>query len=192
MSRTFISNDCLAYFMYKKIREEYESPFIGSLFENDAQYLKFCQNFDRYIAMEPVFAKPLMPVTYMDYKEIPIMFLGDIEIHWPHESNGEAFLLEKYKRRLERLHDPLFIWSDMQMYNKHHVEGRDVLREEFRRIPNSIFVAKDDIEAHKDKSLDSRNKDDYFSVPAWLDYNAMANHVLGRDHGHVDFTDKDI
>lgn len=193
MNRTFITNDCLAYFMYNKTREEYDSPLIGSLFEDDFQYVKFCRNFKKYIAMEPVFGEAKMPVTVMDYKSFPIMFLGDIEIHWPHESQGAGVLMEKFNRRLKRMKDPLFIWSDMQIYNRHHEAQRQMLIQGFKKVPGHVFVKKDDIEIHRDKSIGDRDKvDSHFSVPTWLDYNVMADHVLGRVHEYINFSDKKI
>ena len=180
---TFITNDCLAYFMYQKAGMSYASPFIGSLFESDEQYVKFCQNFNEYIKMEPVFGEPKMPVTIATYKDAPVMFLGDIEIHWPHEKKGKDYLLSKYKLRLERIEKPVFIWSDMQRYNV----GNDHLKENFKKINSSLFVEKNDIEIHQDKSMDDRNDPEvYVGVPGtfrvlrWLDYNVMAAHVLKR------------
>lgn len=179
---TFITNDCLAYFLYNKAGDSYQSPFIGSLFEDDAQYVKFCKHFDEYIRMEPVFGEPKLPLAIRTYKNAPTTFLGDIEIHWPHEKGGKEKLLEKYQRRLERISDPIFIWSDMQTYNEGHS-----LKEEFMQIPGSLFIHKDDIELHRDKLMEDRNPGGVsggvvskFQVLKWLDFNIMASHVLER------------
>lgn len=178
MNRTLITNDCLAYFIYQKIGEEYLSPFIGSLFEDDKQYVKFCKYYKDYIKMIPVFGKAKLPVTKMDYQEFPIMFLGDIEIHWPHENNGPEFLMEKFNRRLARVTDPLFIWSDMQVYNVHEQADLEQQKSIFRDISVNLFVNKDDIEVHRSQSMDDRNGDGYLRCVKWLDYNLMADHVL--------------
>lgn len=173
---TFITNDCLATFIYKKLNQQYESPFMSSLFESDLQYLKFCQNFAKYMAMTPKIKKPKLPVTVMDITEVPAMFLGDIEIHWPHHE-GKS-LLETFERRAKRMNNIKFIWSDMQIFNTHSPEDRRKLIREFKKIPNSIFVNKDDIEAHRDKSIDDRSNNNFMNVPKWLDYNIMAEHII--------------
>lgn len=176
---TLITNDCLATFIYKKLNQQYESPFMSSLFESDEQYLKFCQNFAKYIKKKPRIGKPKLPVTVMDITDVPVMFLGDIEIHWPHhEGNKGDGLLATYQRRKKRINNVKFIWSDMQIFNTHSQKDRRKLIREFKKIPNSIFVNKDDIEAHKDKSIDDRTNDNFMNVPKWLDYDIMAEHII--------------
>lgn len=44
--KSYITNDCLAAFIYQKLSTEYGAPLIGSLFGSDEQYVKFCKNFD--------------------------------------------------------------------------------------------------------------------------------------------------
>lgn len=177
--------------MYLKSGEQYASPFIGSLFESDEQYAKFCENFATYLNMEPVFAQEKMIQSISTYPDAPVMFLGDIEIHWPHEKHGVAGLLEKYLRRRERVKDPIFVWSDMQAYNN---ASSDLIGR-FKRIPGSLFTHKDDIETHRDKSLHDRNPPvvktgvaSGFTTVKWLDYNIMASHVLdklGKKHSDL-------
>ncbi len=168
---TYITNDCLALFIYKELNQQYESPLIGSLFESDLQYLKFCENFDHYINLTPRFGDPLLPVTEMDYKNVPVMFLDDIEIHFPHETDKDI-LLGKWNRRKERMTKPIFIWSDMQIFNKDYS-----LKEQFKKLPNSIYVNKDDIEEHKDKEF-VYSKEGYLNTVCWLDYPLMAKHII--------------
>ncbi len=175
---TLVTNDCLAYFIYKKQEIEYESPFISSLFEDDCQYLKFCQNYKKYIKKTPILGKPKLPVTVMNRDKVPVMFLGDVEIHWPH--NSEVDVIEKFKKRLERGGKPLFIWSDMQIFNKHTIKERKELIKQFKAIPNSIFIKKNDIEQHKAQSIKSRSSTNYMNVPTWLDYPLMADHIIKK------------
>jgi uncharacterized protein (DUF1919 family) len=177
MTKTFITNDCLAYFMYKKLGAEYQSPFIGSLFESDLQFLQFCKGYKEYMQIEPHFAPPFLPVTVMGNENAPVMFLGDIEIHWPHEKGTAEALLEKFKTRRARMEEPTFIWSDMQIFNEHSDEERAKMIAEFKALPNAIFVAKDDIEIHKAETL-KRQADKFFSPVKWLDYDVMATHLL--------------
>jgi len=180
---TYITNDCLAYFLYKKLKQEYHSPFIGSLFESDEQYLKFCLNYDDYINQEPRFDTPLLPMTKLDYDHTPVMFLGDIEIHWPHESKGVNHLLEKFNRRKQRLTKPLFVWSDMQMFNGFKPE----LKQQFQTL-NHIFVNKDDIPNFKDKSLEEVGPG-HLKIPKWFDYNALANFILNNTFEDIHLND---
>lgn len=186
MNQTLITNDCLAYFIYQRLKAEYASPFIGCIFEDDYQYLKFCQNYDEYIQIEPVIAEPKLLVTIMGQKIVPAMFLGDIEIHWPHEKDP-TILLDKYKRRFERITKPMFLWSDMQIYNAHTPEELQKLKSDFKKISNSMFIEKDDIEEHRDKSIEDLNRDRMGSlrIVKWLDYNVMASHVIGLLGGTI-------
>ncbi len=41
---TFILNNCLCSQLYRKMNREYDNPFIGSYFQLDEQFLKFCKN----------------------------------------------------------------------------------------------------------------------------------------------------
>lgn len=168
---TYVSNDCLAWFIYKNKNQEYESPFIGSLFESDEQYLKFCENYDYYIKLEPRFKEPELFYTVMNYEKPIAMFLGDIEIHWPHEENDEE-VLQNFKRRLGRVTAPVFLWSDMQMFNGY----REDFKQRFRQIPNARFLEHTEIEAFKDKSLDDIGTG-FLKIVKWFDYNILAKHI---------------
>lgn len=168
---TYVTNDCLAYFIYKNKNQEYESPFIGSLFESDEQYLKFCENYDKYIKLEPKFGKPKLYFTIMNYDQPIAMFLGDIEIHWPHEGSANEVYV-KFKRRLRRAINPVFIWSDMQMFNGY----REDFKQRFELIPDSRFIEKEDIADFKDKSLEDIGNG-FLKIVKWFDYNILAKHI---------------
>lgn len=162
---TYITNDCLAFFIYKKLNTNNLSPLIASLFESDEQYVKFCENFNEYIKMTPVFGEPKMKVKDLGRKNPPCMFLGDIEIHWVHEKNKED-VLEKWNRRIKRIESPKFYWSDDQMFNGYSEE----LKQRFMRIPNSVFIETKNIEGY---------------IPKSLDYNKLGDYVLGGDYPEI-------
>jgi uncharacterized protein (DUF1919 family) len=147
----YISNTCSNIKMYSY---PYNHPFIGSLFVNDEQYVRFCKNFNQYILKTPVFAEPDKDSVWAKqsgdvwYKhpsiEIPyvVMYLGNIEIHWVHEHDEEA-LLQKYKRRLQRYYDSepslIFLLSCSELLNDH---SDDTLVKDFLSIPTSYYITK--------------------------------------------------
>jgi uncharacterized protein (DUF1919 family) len=187
MSITYISNNCGNLSFFFKEKREYDHPFIGCLFVNDEQYIKFCINFDYYINLSPrigipnensVWAKQSGNKWYQ-HKEIippyPVIYLGDdndeIEIHFIHESSNIE-LLEKYNRRLERykLNKPniIFMLSCADLCNNHSNENRQKLIREFTSINNNILN-------HKTSIYLSRYKEDIsihpnvFHVELWND-----------------------
>lgn len=151
MNYSYISNSCSAIVLYRYFNKVYDQPFIGSLFVNDEQYVKFCENFDHYIKVEPRFGLPTCTSTwaqqnisgwYREYsvkKPYPVMYLDDIEIHWLHE-HSEQELLKKYKRRRDRLQTPFFFWSISEMFNDHTSHEQKELISRFNRVKNSIFL----------------------------------------------------
>lgn len=52
---SFITNNCIGSEICKKLNREYDNPFIGSYFQDDDQFLKFCSNFEHYINLKPEF-----------------------------------------------------------------------------------------------------------------------------------------
>jgi uncharacterized protein (DUF1919 family) len=154
---SYISNNCLAQSIYFKENREYDNPFIGSLFVNDKQYVKFCQNFNSYIKIEPKFDNPKPNSIWAQqnkniwYKHdeikppYPVMFLHDIEIHWIHELDT-ASLLAKYNRRIERFlytnPTPIFILSVSDLCNDHNIQEYDQLIKDFIEIPTSFYLTK--------------------------------------------------
>ena len=55
---SFVSNNCTGYLMFNKFKIKYNNPFIGSLFINDNDYIKFCNNINYYINFKPEFKAP--------------------------------------------------------------------------------------------------------------------------------------
>lgn len=142
---SFVSNNCLTVMLYREfLSRPYNTPFIGSYFQCDIQFVKFCKNYDYYIAQEPIFGEPILPfdttgpITPGSY---PTMFLGDIEISWIHETDIDT-CRRKYKRRLRRCAEqhatPFFVLGDSLLHQYH--SDRDSLIREFEAIPNSIYV----------------------------------------------------
>lgn len=166
---TYITNDCLAAFIYKKLGVSYQSPLIGMLFPNDKQYVKFCKNFDHYIKVEPTFGEAKFPIKYMGgHKTPPIMFLEDIEIHWVHKDDAK-YVLMRWKERLNDITDnPFFLWSDEQMFDGYS----DELRKEFEAIPHSKFIKVADIPNYQ---------------PGSLQYNELGDYVIGHKTQFINF-----
>jgi uncharacterized protein (DUF1919 family) len=89
MKFSYVSNNCLAQALYFSESRKYDSPFIGSIFLNDYQYVKMCQNYEYYISLEPVFSQPKSDSIWAKqnngvwYKHIeispgyPVMYLDD-------------------------------------------------------------------------------------------------------------------
>ena len=92
----------------------YNNPFITSLIPNDADYLKLVNNFEKYIVLsgilgeakkDSLFAIQNKNIYYIHHEiktPYPVIYLGDIEIHYIHENN-EEICLNKFNRRMERM-----------------------------------------------------------------------------------------
>lgn len=156
---TYISNNCTNISFYFTENREYDHPFIGSLFVNDKQYVKFCKNFSTYLDIDPIFGEPSETSTWAlqnggkwyKHPEIPVpypvMYLGDVEIHWIHEKDRNV-LMEKYIRRRERLRNSpnntglVFLLSVSDLCNDHLQEEYSKLIREFLSIPTSLYLTK--------------------------------------------------
>jgi uncharacterized protein (DUF1919 family) len=172
---SFITNNCLGSTIYSKLNKQYDNPFMGSYFQDDKQYLKFCKNFVYYISLKPVFSSPKLPIDTNNPEvpadSFPVMFLDDIEIHWIHERDYNE-CLNKYNRRLHRLKNkiPFFIWGDSLLHRYHLDCERIELINEFNTIKNSIYFNKDNIENWKYKSFNDRVVNNGWAQPLkWLD-----------------------
>lgn len=153
----YISNTCISTNMYKIFSVQYNHPFVGSLFVNDEQYIKFCQKFDYYINCTPIFGDPnensiwakQNSGVWYKHKDVTspyiVMYLDDVEIHWVHETDMET-TLNSYNRRLERYRTYVdkvyFILSCAEIMNDHTEEKRHSLLNDFQNINNSIYVSK--------------------------------------------------
>ena len=162
MDYTLISNSCVSAKIYQLLNPgvhksfvDYTNPFIASWFPEDEQYVRFCERYAWYTALEPEFGEPSTCLKWhrdtgkwvnlsRKITNYPVMFLGDVEIHWIHECN-EKLLMKKYRERLRisRELEPVFLWSDPEMFNIHSVEERFSLLYRFCQIPHkTLFLTK--------------------------------------------------
>lgn len=172
---SFITNNCLGDVIYKHLNIKFDNPFIGSYFQDDDQFLKFCLNFKYYTSLVPVFKKGLLPIDTncpsIPPDSFPIMFLDDIEIHWIHETSREE-LLQKYNRRLSRMKTPFFVWGDSMLHRLHTDNKRQDIISTFSNIENSVYFKKEDVDEWKDKSFNDRKENNGWAQPLnWLDFN---------------------
>lgn len=94
-----VSRNCWGSQIYQELNIPYNTPFVGLFFYGPC-YMKLLKNFDRYMAMEPIF---VAVSKYKDAKnDYPIGVLDDIEIHFQHyQSEQEA--ADKWHRRKSRM-----------------------------------------------------------------------------------------
>ena len=139
MNNIIISNSCVGFNIIKSKKIlPYNNPFIGSLIPNDDDYLKLVNNFYKYIGLpaklgeakkDSLFAIQNKNIycLHPDIKTpYPIIYLGDIEIHFMHENN-EVDCLNKFNYRIERMREIIknekykifFTWSFSEFFNDH-------------------------------------------------------------------------
>lgn len=180
MEYTLISNSCVSSVIYQlynpgvhKLFVDYTNPFIASWFPEDEQFVKFCEHYDFYTSLEPRFGEPECFNWYRDtrsYRNLnrrlpvyPVMFLGDIEIHWIHEKS-EKLLMKKYRERLKvsKELEPVFLWSDPEMFNIHSEAERFWFLCRFYLMPEkTIFLTK-----YRHEAMDEKTTKRIF-VPEW-------------------------
>jgi len=158
---TIVSNSCSSMYVYNYFFEQnkhpafidYTNPFISTWIPDDEQYVKFCENYDYYISIEPRFGEPINTKWSIEHNGntrqtghlpyYPVMFLDDIEIHWAHDRTNndkklqkDKLVLTKYNERLNTsmLYEPIFLWCYHEMYNTHTDEERKKLIQRFNNI----------------------------------------------------------
>jgi uncharacterized protein (DUF1919 family) len=102
---TLLSNDCYGAEIYKWLKTEYKTPFVGLMLMAPC-YIKFLSKPEYYCSL---------PVTFIDkskYEKMdiaraknrlyPIALLEDIEIHFLHYTS-EKEATEKWQRRIQRI-----------------------------------------------------------------------------------------
>ena len=108
------SNTCVGSEIYKLLNLEYNSPFIGTLFLDDMDYIYMIKKF-KYILNDELLYSTTPKINsifekqtsykYYNHKSInipyPIININNIDIHCIHEDNLDI-CLEKFKRRLNR------------------------------------------------------------------------------------------
>ncbi|MBO1927649.1 DUF1919 domain-containing protein [Thiomicrorhabdus sp. 6S2-11] len=95
-----ISNNCWGFSLYKTLKREYNTPFIGLYLYPDC-YLKYLENFD-YYSSKPISFKENSKY-FSEEVSYPIGCIdNDIEIHFLHyDSKEDAY--DKWNRRLARM-----------------------------------------------------------------------------------------
>lgn len=190
MNYSLISNSCVSGFVYQlfnpgvhKLFVNYTNPFIASWFPEDEQYVRFCENYKYYTSLEPRFGEPS---TCRNWKRdtgsfrnlnrkvgiYPVMFLEDIEIHWIHENN-EKLLMQKYRERLKVSQElePVFLWSDPEIFNIHSEKERCDLLNRFCNVPyKTLFLTK-----YRDEAYEGNTSRIIF-IPEWRGKSQLDRH----------------
>ena len=118
---TIISNNCWAGFVYRSLKLEYKTPFVG-LFLYSPDYIKLLENLHYYLGCDLKFVRE-SKYDRVDNKQYPIGILDDIEIHFLHyKTEAEAY--QKWMKRLKRVdYDNLFIkYSDRDLFTEEHLQ----------------------------------------------------------------------
>ena len=128
MNFSIITSSCINLFIYGVENPDaninfidYKTPFVGSWFPDDEQYVSLCENYDDLILLESRLGEPIN-ITWekntgskwsLSIKNYPVMFLGNIETHWLHERYKNN-LIRKFKGRLEfsKNYEHIFLWSE--------------------------------------------------------------------------------
>ena len=162
MNNIIISNSCVGQFIIKnKNIFPYNNPFIGSLIPNDDDYLKMVNNFNDYLDAPIKLGEPKKDSLFaIQSKKIyynhnlvkipyPIIYLGDIEIHFIHEDD-EIECLNKFNRRIERMKDIIknkkykiiFTMSYSEFFNDHN-NIKEKIDEYFsNNLNNNLIIEK--------------------------------------------------
>ena len=176
MNNIIISNSCVGQFIMKnKSILPWNNPFIGSLIPNDEDYLKLINNFDKYIGLpaklgeakkDSLFAIQNKNIYYTHCEiktPYPVIYLGDIEIH---------FINEKYKI--------IFTWSYSEFFND-HTDIQQYINEYFSNKLNNLIIDKYFIGPPEYNN----GNINYINIDAWK------NIKLTRNSSHVyDFNDQ--
>jgi uncharacterized protein (DUF1919 family) len=115
-----ISNNCYGLNYYKKNKYEYNTPFVG-LFLYSPDYIRLLENFEHYMAIEPV-PLPNSRSKYNPSSKYPIGIIDNaIEIHFLHDTSIDI-ALEKWNRRKARMptqmNHYLFKLCDRDQFNE--------------------------------------------------------------------------
>jgi uncharacterized protein (DUF1919 family) len=162
MNNIIISNSCVGQFIIKnKNIFPYNNPFIGSLIPNDNDYIKLVNNFNNYInapiklgeaKKDSLFAIQNKNIYY-NHRLVkipyPIIYFGDIELHFIHE-NDEIECLNKFNRRLERMKEIIynqkykiiFTLAFSEFFND-HINIQEKINEYFsNNLNNNLIIEK--------------------------------------------------
>lgn len=125
--KTILSNNCIAYFIYKDLNCKYFSPTIGVQIPI-LDFVKFINNIDYYAEQQLIEGES--KDFEFDFRNVgggnidfPCAYLGDIKIMFQHEKHfNEA--KEKWMRRMQRTKkDPIvIIWVHSYELSQNVVE----------------------------------------------------------------------
>jgi hypothetical protein len=200
MNNIIISNSCVGFNIIKRKKIlPYNNPFIGSLIPNDIDYLKLVNNFYNYVnapvnlgeaKIDSLFAIQNKNIYYVhpDIKTpYPIIYLGDVEIHFIHEKNN-AECLNKFNYRIERMREIIknekykiiFLWSFSEFFND-HTNFQKIIDEYYSNNINNLIIDKYFIGCPQYNN----GNINYINIDAWK------NIKLIRNSSHVyDFNDQ--
>lgn len=199
MNSIIISNTCVGQGIIKqKNLYPYNNPFIGSLIPNDNDYIKLVNNFNNYLDMNPILGNPKEDslfakqnkCKYYVHKDIktpyPVIYLGDIEIHFIHENNNTE-CIKKFISRLNRLKEIIknneykiiFTLSFSELINEHN---------DLKLIINNYFgdnKNNKEIKYFLGSPEYNNGNENYINIEKWY------NIELNRDSSHIyDFNDQ--
>lgn len=184
-----LSNTCVGFFIYRDLLKiQYNNPFIGSLIPNDLQFIEFCNNIDKYINLEPQIGEPdknslfaLQSKNKYYYhpksnKIYPVIFLGDLEIHFIHETN-ELKCLQKFNERLKRFkklfneNKKIIALLSFSEFLNEHSNKQEIISSFFKnKTINKIFIGPEKY---------NKNYEYYISIKEWN------NILLERNQSHI-------
>lgn len=101
--RTLISQNCIGGVFSHDMKEEFRSPTVN-LYISAADYLKFVENLEDYLKLEPVGGP---------FEEHPVGLLGDIKLHFVHYDTFRQ-AADAWHRRTQRvdLSNPVVLCTD--------------------------------------------------------------------------------
>jgi uncharacterized protein (DUF1919 family) len=195
INNIIISNTCVGQFIMKKKNIfPYNNPLIGSLIPNDYDYIKLINNIDYYITLNPILGEPnsnsLFSLQnngiYYKHESIktpyPVIYLGDIEIHFIHEIDS-TICVEKFIRRLNRFreiikndHKIIITLSFSELINE-HFDKKKIINKYFDEYNRNLNI---NIEKYfiGPPEYNNSNKN-YINIDKWKNIN------LDRNSSHV-------
>jgi len=193
MDKSITSNSCVGGYLYLFTESSYLTPLVSSLFLEDFMYIKFLENYDYYMKLTPKFIENYnRDIKLKGHTEVVnnyiLMMLGDIEIHWIHESSINVFL-PKWNRRIDRSLDKerTSIWTTSEFMQYHNDEERKLLISRFCNLPEySVLLTE-----RKEEEVYEKNYAIIF-VPQWENKQQNDRHVWGFLKWNDQLLQKDI
>lgn len=180
LDKTVTSNSCVGYFLYVNSKVPHLTPLIGSLFLDDFMYLKFLENYDRYMSLTPEFIEKYdRNIKLKGHTEVAkyyvLMKIDDIEIHWIHESSS-AVVLSKWNRRLDRSFNKerFSIWTTSEFMQIHDDVERKELINRYCNLPEYTIL----LTERKEEEIYEKNHAIIF-IPQWENKSQTDRHMWG-------------